>query len=59
MSVLKGSLKTKVVVNGISSTCKVKVDKIRNIMEEDAFGFPGYKVKIEARLEGKNSNKSQ
>jgi hypothetical protein len=54
VSVLKGSLKTKVVVNGISSTCKVKVDKIRNLMEEDAYGFPGYKVKIEARLEGKN-----
>ena len=54
VAVLKGSLKTKVMVNGISSTCKVKVDKIRNIMEEDAFGFPGYKVKIEASLDGKN-----
>ncbi len=54
VAVLKGSLKTKTRVNGISTTCKVKVDKVRNIMEEDAFGFPGYKVRIEASLEGKN-----
>ncbi len=54
VSVLKGSLKTKVVVNNVSTTCKVKVDKVKNIMEEDAFGFPGYKVRIEASLDGKD-----
>ncbi len=54
VAVLKGSLKTKVAVNGVTATCKVKVDKIRNIMEEDANGFPGYKVRIEASLDGKN-----
>lgn len=50
VAVLKGSLKTKVNVNNIPTTCKVKVDKIRNIMEEDAFGFPGYRVIIKVDL---------
>lgn len=52
--VLKGSLKTKTLVRSTQSTCKVKVSKIRNLMEEDAFGNPGYRVRIEANLEGKN-----
>ncbi len=54
VAVLKGSLKTKTLVNDQSATCKVKVDKIRNIKEEDAYGFPGYKVTVEASLEGRN-----
>ncbi len=54
VAVLKGSLKTKVTVRGISSTCKVKVSKIRNIMEEDAYGYPGYRVILSVNLDGKN-----
>lgn len=52
--VLKGALKTKTLVRSTQTTCKVKVVKIRNLMEEDAFGNPGYRVRIEANLEGKN-----
>ncbi len=54
VAVLKGSLKTKTLVRGISTTCKVKVAKIRNIKEEDYYGFPGYTVKVEVDLNGKN-----
>jgi acyl-coenzyme A synthetase/AMP-(fatty) acid ligase len=54
--VLKGTLKTKVNFHGVSATCKVKVIKLKNIMEEDAFGFPGYQVRIEADLNGRNEN---
>lgn len=52
--VLKGSLKTKILVRSIQTTCRVKVIKIRNLMEEDAFGNPGYRLRVEANLEGKN-----
>ncbi len=55
VAVLKGTLKTKTVVENIPTTCKVKVEKVRNIMEEDAFGFPGYKLKMKISLDGKNS----
>jgi hypothetical protein len=49
---LKGSLKTKIVVKTISTTCKVKVDKVKNLMEEDAFGNPAYKAILEISLDG-------
>lgn len=49
---LKGSLKTKIVVNTVKSTCKLKVDKVKNILEEDSFGNPGYSAKVEISLDG-------
>lgn len=52
--VLKGALKTKTMVRGTSTNCKVKIDKIRNMKEEDSFGNPGYKVIVEVDLDGKN-----
>ncbi len=52
--VLKGALKTKTSVRGISTTCKVKVSKTRNIKDEDAFGNPGYRVIFSVNLDGKN-----
>lgn len=54
--VLKGALKTKTMVRGTQSTCKVKVSSIRNIREEDFYGFPGYKVIIDVNVEGRNEN---
>jgi hypothetical protein len=54
--VLKGSLKTKVMVRGINTTCKVKVERIRNLKEEDSFQNPGYKVTIDTDLDGRNSD---
>lgn len=54
--VLKGSLKTKTLVRGMQTTCKVKVAKIRNLKEEDSFGNPGYTVEIEANLDGRNKD---
>ena len=49
---LKGSLKTKIVVKGVKSVCKLKVDKVKNILEEDSFGNPGYTAKVEISLDG-------
>ncbi len=49
---LKGSLKTKLVVNTVKSTCKLKVDKVTNLKVEDSFGNPGYQAKIEISLDG-------
>lgn len=49
---LKGSLKTKIVVNTVKSVCKLKVDKVKNILEEDSFGNPGYSAKVEISLDG-------
>lgn len=49
---LKGSLKTKIVVKSVKSTCRLKVDKVKNILEEDSFGNPGYSAKVEISLDG-------
>lgn len=49
---LKGSLKTKITVNNVNTTCKVKVKKVRNILEEDAYGNPGYRARIQLSLSG-------
>lgn len=50
--ILKGSIKTKIVVNTVKTTCKVKVDKVKNLMQEDSFGNPAYNVKIDLSLDG-------
>lgn len=49
---LKGALKTKIMVNGIKTTCKLKVEKVKNLLEEDSFGNPGYQAKVEISLDG-------
>lgn len=49
---LKGSLKTEIKVNYIKTTCKVKVHEVKNLMEEDQYGNPAYKVKVEVSLNG-------
>lgn len=54
---LKGSLKTKITVKNVKSVCKLKVDKVKNILEEDSFGNPGYSAKIEINLDGSDSER--
>lgn len=49
---LKGSLKTKLTVNSVKTTCKLKVEKVKNILEEDKFGNPGYQARIQISLDG-------
>lgn len=49
---LKGALKTKIMVNGIKTTCKLKIEKVKNLTEEDSFGNPGYQVNAEISLDG-------
>src|SRR5690606_929272 len=56
--ILKGSLKTKIIVNNIKTDCKVKIEKVKNLREEDAYGNPGYTVKTNISLDGSDSKTS-
>ena len=49
---LKGSRKAKITVNTVKTTCKVKVEKVKNLLLEDSFGNPAYNVRIEIELDG-------
>ncbi len=49
---LKGALKTRIVVNTVKTTCKLKVEKVRNILDEDEFGNPGYQARVQISLDG-------
>lgn len=55
---LKGSLKTKIVVNGVKTVCKIKVEKIKNLLEEDSSGNPGYQAKVQISLDGNDMERS-
>ena len=55
--VLKGSVKSKLRINGVDTTCRVSVEKVRNILDEDAFGNPGYTVRIKTSLSGRDEKR--
>lgn len=46
------TLKTDLYVATVPSTCKVKVDKVFNLKEEDTYGNPAYRVWINVNLSG-------
>lgn len=48
----EGTLKAKLFVNTIESTCKVKVDKVFNLKEEDSYGNPAYRIWVDVNLSG-------
>lgn len=50
--VLKGAIKTKIMLSGEKTICKVKIDKVKNLMKEDSFGNPAYLVLASVKLEG-------
>ena len=50
--VLKGTLKSKLMVDGVKSTCKVQIEKIWSTNNEDSFGNPGYMVRMDLSLSG-------
>ncbi len=51
--ILKGSLKTKLMIGVVEATCRVEVEKVKNLMQEDAFGNPAYRVRLEINVSGK------
>lgn len=55
--VLEGSLKTKIMVNGIETTCRVKIDKVKNLMDQDSYGNPAYKILVNIELSGNDIEK--
>ena len=56
--VLKGSIKTKIYVNNLKTTCKVKVEKVKNLMQEDSFGNPAYNIRLDINLSGNDHERN-
>lgn len=54
---LKGGRDTKITLQGVKTKCAFDVEKVRNLMEEDRFGNPAYKVRVEVDLSGKDKKK--
>jgi hypothetical protein len=50
--ILKGSARTKIVLEGISTTCKAQVEKVKNLLREDSYGNPAYNVRVDVDLSG-------
>ena len=50
--ILKGALKTNIVIKGIKTTCRLKVEDVKNLLQEDDFGNPAYKVYFKLSLNG-------
>lgn len=57
--ILKGAIKTKIYVNNIKTTCRVKVEKVKNLMLEDSYGNPAYKVRVDISLSGNDNENSR
>ncbi|MBY0516748.1 MAG: hypothetical protein K2P81_07565 [Bacteriovoracaceae bacterium] len=55
---LKGTAKTKIIINGIEAKCSVKVDEVKNTMTEDSFGNPAYRVWTKIEVSGSNSDRT-
>ena len=49
---LKGTVRTKFVLNGISTTCRAQVEKVKNLLQEDSYGNPAYNVRLDVGLSG-------
>lgn len=52
--VLKGTLKTKINVEGIETTCKAKIHDVKNLMDQDSYGNPAYKIRMSISLSGRS-----
>ena len=51
--VFKGAVKSKIKVFNEKTTCRVKVEKVKNILEEeDSFGNPAYQIRTQLELNG-------
>jgi len=55
--VLKGSLKTRVFIKNKETSCRIKIEKVKNLLEEDSFGNPAYNVRAQIGLDSINFEK--
>ncbi len=55
--ILKGTIKSKIVVNTVKTTCKLKIEKVKNLLVEDSFGNPAYNVRTEISLDGEDMDR--
>ncbi len=51
--VLRGELKGETLVSGTKTKCGVKVNKVKNDLQEDDYGNPAYQVQVKVSLDGK------
>lgn len=54
---LKGSLKTTIFIKNKETTCRVRIEKIKNLLEEDTFGNPAYNVRANISVDSINYEK--
>ncbi len=50
--ILKGTVRTKFDLNGISTSCRAQVEKVKNLLQEDSYGNPAYNVRVDVGLSG-------
>jgi hypothetical protein len=55
--ILKGTAKTKIVLNGIETKCNIKVDEVKNTLTEDSFKNPAYRVWTKIELSGRQGER--
>ncbi len=48
--ILKGTVRTKFDLNGLSTTCRAQVEKVKNLLQEDSYGNPAYNVRVDVGL---------
>lgn len=56
--ILKGSIKSKIVVNTVKTNCKLKIEKVKNLMVDDSFGNPAYNVRAKISLDGEDLSRN-
>lgn len=52
VQILPGKVSTKTRVNNVKTECTVEIGKVKNLMEEDQYGNPAFKVDVRIELDG-------
>lgn len=55
--VLKGALKTTIFIKNKESSCRIRIVKVKNLLDEDTFGNPAYNVKANINIDSINFDK--
>jgi len=56
--ILKGAIKSKIVVNTVKTNCRLKIEKVKNLMVDDSFGNPAYNVRTKISLDGEDLSRN-
>ena len=55
--VLKGSLKTNILIKNKITSCRIRILKVKNLLDEDSYGNPAYNVKASIHIDSVNFDK--